>query len=32
VKILKEKTPGVKVNYTLKTADGSVSGTFEMPQ
>jgi DsbC/DsbD-like thiol-disulfide interchange protein len=32
VKILKEKTPGVKVNYTLKTADGAVSGTFEMPQ
>jgi DsbC/DsbD-like thiol-disulfide interchange protein len=32
VKILKEKTPGVKVNYTLKIADGAISGVFEMPK
>lgn len=32
VKILKEKTPGVKVHYTLKNTDGAVSGSFEMPK
>jgi DsbC/DsbD-like thiol-disulfide interchange protein len=31
VKILKEKTPDVQVDYTLKTAEGAVSGTFQMP-
>jgi DsbC/DsbD-like thiol-disulfide interchange protein len=32
VKVLKEKNPGAKVNYTLQTADGALSGTFEMPK
>jgi DsbC/DsbD-like thiol-disulfide interchange protein len=32
VKILKEKSPGVTVNYTLKTAVGAISGIFEMPK
>jgi DsbC/DsbD-like thiol-disulfide interchange protein len=31
VKVLKEKTPGVKVFYTLTKNDGAVSGTFTMP-
>ncbi len=31
VKIIKEKMPGVTVNYTLKTLDGSISGIFDMP-
>ncbi len=32
VKLLKEKLPGVKVNYTLKTLNGAVSGIFVMPK
>ena len=31
-KILKEKTPAVKVHYTLKTGGQAVSGSFEMPK
>ena len=32
VKILKEKTPSVKVHYTLKTGGEALSGSFEMPK
>ena len=32
VKVIKEKTPGVKVDYTLKTAGSAISGQFEMPK
>lgn len=32
IEILKEKTPGLEVNYTLKTISGAVTGTFIMPK
>ena len=32
VKVLKEKSPLLRVDYTLKTASGAVSGAFIMPQ
>lgn len=31
-RIFKEKTAGVRVNYTLKTNDGAMSGSFNMPR
>ena len=32
VRVLKEKTPGVKVHYTLKTGANAVAGSFQMPK